>query len=83
MSDAEKRAKNTLLILTVTPVIVAAFVLTGLFLGFYIATVLGLSKLIIAVVLSTGGLLASLPVVVKFVTWMVNRESRSPGSKKT
>ncbi len=82
MSDSERRAKNTTLILAVTPVIVAAFVLTGLFLGFYIATILGISKFILALVLSTVGLFASLPVVVKFVGWMVSREYRKPSPEK-
>jgi len=82
MSAAEKRAKNTILILAVTPVIVAAFVLTGLFAGFYIATILGIPKFIVALILSTAGLFASLPVVVKFVGWMVKRESSGPNPEK-
>jgi hypothetical protein len=65
------------MILAITPIIVAAFVLGGLFLGLYLSTLLGIPKFILALMLSTGGLFGSLPVVVKFVGWMIRRESKN------
>lgn len=81
MSDPVKRSENTIMILALTPIIVAAFVLGGLFLGFYLADALGFSKLITGVVLSTAGLFASLPVVVKFVGWMISKETKRTSSQ--
>ncbi len=80
MSDPVERGKNTVMILLLTPVIVAAFVLGGLFLGFYLAALLGISKLIMGVVLSTAGLFGSLPVVIKFVGWRIGKETKGTGS---
>jgi hypothetical protein len=80
MSDPVKRSENTIMILAITPIIVAAFVLGGLFIGFYVADLLGIPKFILALVLSTGGLFASLPVVVKFVGWMMRKEAKKRSS---
>ncbi len=81
MSDPVARGKNTVLILMLTPVIVAAFVLGGLFLGFYLAALLGISKLVMGVVLSTVGLFASLPVVMRFVAWRIKKEMKGAGTQ--
>jgi Zn-dependent protease with chaperone function len=80
MSDAVQRSKNTLTILAITPLIVAAFVLGGLFLGLYLSDIFGIPRFILALVLSTGGLFASLPVVVKFVDWMIRKETTEKNS---
>ena len=77
MSDGSRRNKNTVKILAMTPIIVAAFVLGGVFVGFYLGDALRFSKLVLAVALSTAGLFASLPVVVKFVGWMVKKETEN------
>ena len=75
MADSVQRSKNTVTILAITPLIVAAFVLGGLFVGLYLADLLGIPRFILALVLSTGGLFVSLPVVVKFVGWMIRKEN--------
>ena len=80
MSDPVKRSQNTLMILAITPIIVAAFVLGGLFLGLYLSALLGIPKFILPLVLSTGGLFVSLPVVVKFVDWMIKKEVKKKGN---
>ena len=80
MSDPVKRGQNTIMILAITPIIVAAFVLGGLFLGLYLSALLGIPKFILALVLSTGGLFGSIPVVVKFVGWMIRKEVKNKDS---
>jgi hypothetical protein len=80
MSAPVQRSNNTLTILAITPLIVAAFVLGGLFLGLYLSDLFGIPRFILALVLSTGGLFTSLPVVVKFVGWMIRKETTKQNS---
>ena len=75
MSDPVERSKNTIKILAITPLIVASCVFGGLYLGLYLASVLEISRVLMGLVLSTVGLFASLPVVIKFVGWMLRKES--------
>jgi hypothetical protein len=71
----KKKRDYTFRILMLAPVIVAAFVLTGVFAGFYFGQALGVSNFIAALLLSMIGFFASLPVVWMFVTWMIKKES--------
>ena len=82
VSDPARKSESTIMILALTPLIVAAFVLGGLFLGLYLSDMLGIPKFVLALALSTGGLFASLPVVVKFVSWMIRKESREKGDRR-
>ena len=79
-APVERSNDKTLTILAITPLIVAAFVLGGLFLGLYLSDLFGIPRFILALVLSTGGLFTSLPVVVKFVGWMVRKKTRPQNS---
>ena len=83
MTDAVQRSNNTITILAITPLIVAAFVLGGLFLGLYLSDLFGIPRFIFALVLSTGGLFVSLPVVVKFVGWMIRKEEKNATTRRT
>jgi hypothetical protein len=83
MTDPVEKSKNTIKILAITPIIVAAFVFGGLYLGFYLASLLEISKVIMGLTLSTVGLFASLPVVVKFVGWMIKKEMEAKATGVT
>ena len=79
MSADSKRRVTTIKVAIVTPLIVAALVLSGAYLGLYLGELTGFSPAILAIVLSTGGLFASLPILVKVVQWFLRRERRSQG----
>jgi hypothetical protein len=66
----------------ISPIIVTAFVLTGVFLGFYLSDLTGLSKGILALILATGGLFVSLPIIVKMTVRMVAEDEKESGAAK-
>jgi hypothetical protein len=67
----------------ISPIIVTAFVLIGVFLGFYLSDLTGLSKGILALILATGGLFVSLPIIVKMTIRMVAEDEKESGAAKT
>ncbi len=83
MVDERRWSATTVRVMIVSPLIVTAFVLLGVFLGFYVSDLTGVSKLILAMVLATGGLFVSLPVIVKVINWMVANEAKKPGAATT
>jgi len=70
-----------LLVMAVTPLVVAPLILIGVYLGFYAGGVLGYSKSILAIAFSTVGFVGSMFVLMKVITAVVARtEPRSPAS---
>ncbi len=67
----------------ISPLIITAFVLAGVFMGFYFSDLTGLSKGMLAVILATGGLFVSLPIVIKLVIRMAADEAKEPGAVRT
>jgi Na+/glutamate symporter len=72
-----KKSNNALKAMLISPVIVAGFVLTGVFLGFYFGNSSPFGGTLLALILSTVGLFASIPVVFKVVTWLIKKENTS------
>ena len=64
---SEKRWGPVLWVLVLTPLVIAPLVLLGVYLGFYLGGVLGFSKAIMAIALSTLGFLASMVILVRVV----------------
>jgi len=58
----------------ISPLIVAALVLFGVGLGFYLARLTNIPPVILAVTFSTVGLFASLPIIVKMIDRMIANE---------
>ncbi len=72
---AEKRRRTTAIrVILISPIVVEVCMLTGVYLGFFISSVTGFSKEILALVLATGGFFVSLPIVVKLIGWMFSFE---------
>ncbi len=67
----------------ISPLIITAFVLAGVFMGFYLSDLTGLSKGTLAIILATGGLFFSLPIVIKLVIRMAADEAKEPGAVTT
>jgi lipopolysaccharide export LptBFGC system permease protein LptF len=76
-----KKANNALKAMLISPIIVVGFVLTGMFLGFYFGSSSTLGGTLLAIILSTVGLFASIPVIFKLVTWLVKQENKSDSVK--
>jgi len=70
----EKRRRTAIRVLLISPLIVVTLVLLGVAFGFYLAGALGLPRAILAVVFSTLGLFASLPIIVKMIDKMIANE---------
>ncbi|HXW36433.1 MAG TPA: hypothetical protein VEJ36_00805 [Nitrososphaerales archaeon] len=65
-----------LLVLLITPIVIAPFVLLGVYLGFYLGGATGVSKAILAIALSTVGFLVSVVILVKVVIVRMARKWR-------
>lgn len=70
-----KKSNPVGLVMLLTPLIVAPFVLGGVYLGFYLGDIWGYSKSILAIIFSTAGFLASVAIVSKVITKVVARGS--------
>ncbi len=64
----------------ISPLIITAFVLAGVFMGFYLSDLTGLSKGMLAIILATGGLFVSLPIVIRLVIRMAADEAKESGA---
>jgi protein-S-isoprenylcysteine O-methyltransferase Ste14 len=78
-----RRRRTTLKVMIISPIIVTAFVLLGVFMGFYLSDLTGLSKGVLAVLLATGGLFVSLPIILKMTLRMVAGDAKERGAAKT
>jgi F0F1-type ATP synthase assembly protein I len=74
-SAEAKKSSPVGLVMLLTPLIVAPFVLGGVYLGFYLGDLWGYSKSILAIVFSTAGFLAAVAIVSKVITKVVARSS--------
>lgn len=80
---AEQRRRRTAVrVMIYSPLIVLAFILTGVLLGSYLADFVGISRLILELILAGGGLLVSFPVIRRMIQWMVAKEEKEPGIEK-
>jgi hypothetical protein len=68
-----KRKNPVLMVMIITPLVIAPLVLFGVYLGFYLGSVLGYSKTLLAIVFSTIGFLVSMAILVKVITTIVAR----------
>jgi F0F1-type ATP synthase assembly protein I len=75
--SAPKRRNPVLIVMVITPLVIAPLVLLGVYLGFYLGDVYGYSKTILAIVFSTVGFLVSMAILVKAITVIVTRSSRA------
>lgn len=73
-SRARRRATN-MKVMLVAPIIVAGIVISGTFFGLYLGEALGISKILLAGVMATVGLVVSMVIVVRFVDVMVKRDA--------
>ena len=70
----ERRRRTTLRVILISPLIVAALVILGVEVGFYVAQLSGLPPAIMAVMFSAMGLFISLPILVKMIDRMIANE---------
>jgi F0F1-type ATP synthase assembly protein I len=62
------RKRNPVLVVAVvTPLVIAPFLLLGVYLGFYLGDSWGYSRTLLAIIFSAIGLLASFVVIVKLI----------------
>lgn len=71
--SAPKRRNPVLIVMVITPLVIAPLVLLGVYLGFYLGDVYGYSKTVLAIVFSTVGFLVSMAILVKAITVIVAR----------
>lgn len=62
-----------LLILVVTPLVIAPLVIAGAYLGFYVGDSAGYSRSILAIAFSTAGFLVSIFILVRVIKWTVGK----------
>jgi F0F1-type ATP synthase assembly protein I len=67
------------IVLVVTPLVIAPLLLFGVYLGFYVGDALGYSKAIWAIAFSTVGFIVGFFIVLKLVFVIVARTSRGQG----
>lgn len=75
--SAPKRRNPVIIVMVITPLVIAPLVLFGVYLGFYLGDVYGYSKTILAIVFSTVGFLVSMAILVKAITVIVARSSQA------
>lgn len=75
--SAPKRRNPVIIVMVITPLVIAPLVLLGVYLGFYLGDVYGYSKTILAIVFSTVGFLVSMAILVKAITVIVARSSQA------
>jgi len=76
-----KGKNSVLVVMVVTPLVVAPLVLVGVYLGFYAGAVWGISKSVLAIAFSTVGFIASMFILMKVIAAVVARtEPRSEAS---
>jgi hypothetical protein len=78
MSDRATRSP-LVIVLVVTPLVIAPLLLLGVYLGFYVGDALGYSKAIWAIAFSTVGFLVGFFIVLKLVFVIVARTSGGRG----
>lgn len=75
--SAPKRRNPVIIVMVITPLVIAPLLLLGVYLGFYLGDVYGYSKTILAIVFSTVGFLVSMAILVKAITVIVARSSQA------
>ena len=73
------RGNPLLLLLVITPLVIAPLVLAGAYLGFYVGDSTGYSRSILAISFSTVGFLVSIFILVRVIRWIVARNSAATG----
>lgn len=68
-----KGKNSVILVMLVTPLVVAPLVLLGVYLGFYAGGVWGYSKSILAIVFSTIGFVVSIFLLTRLIAVVVSR----------
>ena len=69
-----KRSNIVLLAIVITAAIVTPLVLAGVYLGYYVGGIDGVSGSIMAIALSTAGFLLAMVIDIKAITWLAARE---------
>ena len=77
---SKKKGNLVLEVMALTAVVVTPLVLLGVYLGYYVGSVVGYSGSIMAIAFSTAGFLAAIAILSKTIVKMVAREARSPAS---
>jgi len=75
-----KGRSAVVLVMLVTPLVVAPLVVLGVYAGYYAGGALGYSKSILAIVFSTAGFLVSMLVMMKLITAVVSRTKTTTGA---
>jgi len=77
LSSRKSGWNAVLLVMVITPLVVAPLVLVGVYLGLYVGGVVGYSKSILAIAFSTVGFLISMAILSKVITFVVARSGRT------
>ena len=69
------RKRNlVLLVMALTAVVVTPLVLGGVYLGYYVGSLIGFTGWIMAIVFSTVGFLIAIAILTRTIAWLVARE---------
>ena len=69
-----KKGNLVLLVMALTAAVVTPLVLAGVYLGYYVGSVVGFSGSIMAIAFSTAGFLVAIAILTKTIAWLVARE---------
>ena len=69
-----KKGNLVLLVMALTAAVVTPLVLAGVYLGYYVGSLVGFSGSIMAIGFSTAGFLVAVAILTKTIAWLVARE---------